>query len=154
MKNITYKTATIEDIPLICEFRKTQLINNGAVFEESIDDELTRFFKDHFKHNSIHQIFAYQDGKAIATGAVLFYAYPPSHRNKTGMIAYISNMFTHPEYRKQGIATQILHLLEEETKNRGITFLKLEASPSGKPLYEANGYKPDKLFSLTKRINE
>lgn len=152
MENITYKVATIEDIPMICHFRKTQLIQNGAVFKESIDDELTNFFEENFNNNTIYQIFAYQDNQAIATGAVLFYSYPPSHVNRSGKIAYISNMFTFPEHRKQGIATHILHLLEEEARNRGITSAKLAASPSGKPLYEANGYTPDHLANLTKKL--
>lgn len=152
MENITYKVATIDDVAMICHFRKTQLIQNGAVFKESIDEDLIRFFENNFKNNTIYQIFAYQNNKAIATGAFLIYSYPPSHVNKTGKIAYISNMFTFPEYRKQGIATHILHLLEEEAKRRGITSAKLAASPSGKPLYEKNGYTPDHLANLTKKL--
>jgi len=152
MKTITYKTATIDDIDLICHFRKTQLIQNGANFKESIDEELVTFFKTNFENNTIYQIFAYQDQEPIATGAVLFYNYPPSHVNPSGKVAYISNMFTFPEYRKQGIATHILSLLEQEARNRGITSAKLAASPSGKPLYEKNGYIPDHLANLSKKL--
>ena len=53
-----------------------------------------------------------EDGKIIATGAVIFYVYPPSYSNKTGMSAYITNMFTEPAYRGQGIATKILDMLD------------------------------------------
>jgi len=152
MQGITFRFATVDDIPMICQFRITQLARGGAVKVEGIDDELVRFYNECFEQDTIRQIFAYENEKAIATGAVLFYSYPPSHVNKSGKIAYISNMFTDPEYRNRGIASQILSMLEDEARNRGITTAKLGATAMGKSVYEHAGYKEDVLYTLIKEL--
>ena len=152
MENISFRIATADDIPMICKFRVTQLARGGAVKVEGIDDELVRFYNECFEQDMIVQIFAYENDQAIATGAVLFYSYPPSHVNMTGKIAYISNMFTTPEYRSRGIATRILAMLEDEARRRGITTAKLGATPMGKAVYEHAGYKEDALYTLVKDL--
>ena len=152
MQRIEYRVATIEDIPMIREFRITQLSRGGTVEVPDITAELNAFFEERFRSDAIYQVFACKDDEVIATGAVLFYAYPPSHVNRSGMIAYISNMFTKPEYRKQGIASEILRRLEEEARRRGVTTAKLGATPMGKSIYEHAGYTDDDLHILIKKL--
>lgn len=50
------------------------------------------------------------------------------------------NMYTRPEYRRQGIARRMLELLIEDAKEKGIGFITLEATPMGRPLYESAGF--------------
>ena len=50
------------------------------------------------------------------------------------------NMYTHPEYRRKGIALHTLDLLVSEARQRGITSISLEATDTGKPLYEKYGF--------------
>ena len=152
MSNITYRAATERDIPIIKDFRITQLSRGGTVEVPDIHAELDAFFGDCFKNDSIYQIFASINDEIIATGAVIFYAYPPSHVNRSGVVAYISNMFTKPEYRRKGIATEILKLLEEEARRRGVKTAKLGATEMGKSIYEHAGYTEDELFTLIKKI--
>ncbi|MBQ6933836.1 MAG: GNAT family N-acetyltransferase [Clostridia bacterium] len=152
MNDIVFRAATREDIPTICKFRVTQLSRGGTVEVPDIDAELKGFFNKCFDDNTIHQIFAFKDGEAIATGAVLFFAYPPSHVNRSGLIAYISNMFTLPEYRKQGLGTHILGMLEDEARRRGVKTAKLGATPMGKSLYVHAGYGDDDLHTLIKKL--
>ena len=154
MNTITFRAASAEDIPLICRFRKTQLLGNGAPAAdvESLDPYLTSFFEENFRRGTIHQIFAMDGDRAVGTGGVLFFAYPPSHVNKSGQIAYITNMFTDPDYRRQGIAGTILGMLEEEARSRGVTQAKLGATRWGKSLYEKAGYTEDDLSDLVKKL--
>ncbi len=152
MQEILYRAATVEDIPVIRDFRITQLSRGGTVDVPDITAELNGFFEERFRTDSIHQIFACKGDEIIATGAVLFYAYPPSHVNRSGMIAYISNMFTKPEYRKQGIASHILELLEAEARRRGVLQAKLGATPMGKSIYVHAGYTDDDLHTLVKKL--
>ncbi|WP_195267838.1 GNAT family N-acetyltransferase [Eubacterium sp. 1001713B170207_170306_E7] len=135
-----YRKATIDDIDLLCEIRKTQLVHEGLEPIFSIDDELRAFFRESFKNKTMMEILAVEDEKIAATGAVIFYAYPPSYSNKTGMSAYITNMFTEPAYRGQGIATKILDMLVKEVKNSGVTIIRLRASKFGMPVYKKYGF--------------
>ena len=52
------------------------------------------------------------------------------------------NMYTHPDYRRRGIAYQVLDLLVGEARKRGIDAVSLEATDMGRPLYEKYGFVP------------
>lgn len=138
-----FQKATIKDIPELCRIRKQQLIDEGIDPCIDIDQELTRFFTDAFNNHNIVEYLAIHDNQIIATGAVCFYDYPPTYTNQTGRIAYVTNMYTHPDYRKQGIATKILTLLLEEVKVRHIEIMRLGASSLGKSVYEKFGFVQD-----------
>ena len=72
-------------------------------FSIDIDKDLLRFFQDSFQHDTIIEFLAIDNDQIIATGAVCFYDYPPTFSNQTGRIAYITNMYTKPAYRRQSI---------------------------------------------------
>ena len=50
------------------------------------------------------------------------------------------NMYTHPRYRRKGIAFKMLDLLVNDARDRGITHISLEATDMGRPLYEKYGF--------------
>lgn len=125
---ITYKEASQNQIKELCEIRKQQLIDEGIEPSIDIDQDLESFFEDCFQNHNLYEILAHDHDKIIATGAVCFYDYPPTYTNQTGRIAYITNMYTSPHYRKQGIATKILRELEEEAKRRNVKIMRLGAS--------------------------
>ena len=50
------------------------------------------------------------------------------------------NMYTHPDYRRMGIAYKTLDLLISDAKCKGITSISLEATAMGRPLYEKYGF--------------
>ena len=50
------------------------------------------------------------------------------------------NMYTDPEYRRQGIAYKTLDLLVQDAKARGVDHITLEATDMGRPLYEKYGF--------------
>ena len=61
----------------------------------------------------------YDNGKFIGAGGVSFYQVMPTYHNPTGKKAYIMNMYTAPEYRRQGIAFHTLDLLVKD-ESQGI----------------------------------
>lgn len=72
---------------------------------------------------------------ALSNGAS-FYQVMPTYHNPTGKKAYIMNMYTAPEYRRQGIAINTLDLLVKDAKEQGVLQIALEATYIGRPLYE------------------
>ena len=50
------------------------------------------------------------------------------------------NMYTNPEYRRQGIALHTLDLLVKDAKEQGVLQIALEATDMGRPLYERYGF--------------
>lgn len=50
------------------------------------------------------------------------------------------NMYTAPEYRRQGIAIHTLDMLVNNARKQGILQICLEATRMGRPLYEKYGF--------------
>ena len=50
------------------------------------------------------------------------------------------NMYTHPDYRRRGIAYKMLDILVNEAKSKGINAISLEATEMGRPVYEKYGF--------------
>lgn len=56
--------------------------------------------------------------------------------------SHIMNMYTAPEYRRQGIAFHTLDLLVtvKDAKEQGVLQIALETTDMGRPLYERYGF--------------
>lgn len=137
---MNYRKASIEDVNQLVELRKKQLIDEGCYSENNIDDELENYFFSSINNENLIVWIATEDEHIIGTCGVCFFQYPPSFSNITGKIAYITNVYTRNEYRKQGIATKLIELIIEEIKNKGCKFARLHASSQGKKIYEKIGF--------------
>lgn len=82
----------------------------------------------------------YDGARFVGAGGVSFFQVMPTCCNPTGRKAYLMNLYTHPAYRRRGIARHTLGLLVEEARRRGLHHISLEATPMGRPLYEAYGF--------------
>jgi GNAT superfamily N-acetyltransferase len=81
------------------------------------------------------------DGAIIATAAVSFYETAPKPWNLESKYAFVSSMYTEPEYRRQGIGARLLKEALDYSRSQGITHATLHASQSGKSLYESFGFE-------------
>ncbi|MBR0456236.1 MAG: GNAT family N-acetyltransferase [Firmicutes bacterium] len=148
-----FRTATIEDIRDISELRKKQIQDEGQKPTIDIDEDLYRYFEKYMRSGELIEWIAEDEGKIIATTAIVFMDFPPSFTNKTGRTGYVANVYTADEYRGRGIAGQLLDKVEEEAKKRGITKLLLHASELGRKAYIKSGYE-DVDIEMEKIISE
>lgn len=146
-----FRTASLEDIHEISEIRKKQIQDEGQTPDIDIDEDLRRYFEKYVKSGELIEWVAEEDGRIIATAAIMFMDFPPSFRNKTGRTGYVGNVYTADEYRGRGIAGQLLDKLEQEARKRGITMLLLHASEAGRRAYLKSGYE-DIDYEMEKRI--
>ncbi|WP_400244410.1 GNAT family N-acetyltransferase [Niallia sp. JL1B1071] len=138
---MNYRKATVEDINLLVEMRKSQLVDEGITADKDIDNELEAFFQWKLAEGSLIQWVVEEQNEIIATGAIVIYDFPPSYTNKSGKKAYVTNMFTKNDYRGKGIASSLLTNLVDEAKGLGITKMWLGASKLGRPVYKKFGFK-------------
>ena len=148
-----FRTVTIEDIREISELRKKQIQDEGQKPTIDIDEDLYRYFEKYMRSGELIEWIAEDEGKIIATTAIVFMDFPPSFTNKTGRTGYVANVYTADEYRGRGIAGQLLDKVEEEAKKRGITKLLLHASELGRKAYIKSGYE-DVDIEMEKIISE
>lgn len=135
-----FRTATLEDIREISEIRKKQIQDEGQKPTINIDEGLRRYFEKYMSSGELIEWVAEEDGRIIATAAIVFMDFPPSFTNETGRTGYVANVYTADEYRGRGIAGQLLEILEQEAKERGITKMILHASEAGRKAYLKSGY--------------
>ncbi len=144
-----YRAATTDDVETLVELRKQLVAACGAPAQD-VDAELRDYFQKKLAEGSLVEWLAIENGQAVATAALVFYDFIPSSANKSGVRGYITNMYTAPAYRKQGIATFLLGKLAEEAKARGVKRLWLHAAEMGRPVYVKFGFhEADGFFELT-----
>jgi GNAT superfamily N-acetyltransferase len=138
---LNYRKASMDEIHQLIELRKKQLIDEGIEPYQNIDAELLSFFNHKMSDGSLIEWIVEDNEEIIATGAVMFYDFPPSYSNKSGKKAYITNMYTREDYRGQGIATRMLSILVDEARTAGISKIWLGASKLGRPVYKKFGFQ-------------
>lgn len=141
---LIYKRATIAELEILTETRIAVL---RAANRLSDDVDMAEVKKQSYEYyqkalsNDSHVAYLVFDGEMfVGAGGVSFFQVMPTFHNPTGRKAYIMNMYTKPEYRRNGIAFKTLDLLVAEAKQRGISAISLEATDMGKPLYEKYGF--------------
>ena len=137
------RLADRSDIPTLIKLRKQQLIDEGlppGSLQMDIAGELADYFTSAISDGSFISWVMDNDGEIIATSGVCLYALPPSYSNPSGRTAYITNMYTKPEYRRNGIATELLGVVIDEAKSRGYKVIRLHTSEYGKSIYLKAGF--------------
>ena len=135
-----FRRASTEDIPELVECRIRQLIDEGQAPDKDIAEANETYFREYFARGQMEEWVCEDGGRIVATGAIIWYGFPPSFTNGEGLKAYITNIYTDPEYRGRGLATKMLALLEERTRERKVCRIWLEASKWGKPVYKRYGF--------------
>lgn len=138
------RKARSEDLQAIVDYR---ILMFQTFITESTDWEAVRAFEiTYFEKKMRESQFAAwvaetAGGRIIATAAVSFYETAPKPWNLESKYAFISSMYTEPEYRRQGIGGRLLKEALDFARSEGITHATLHASESGKSLYESFGFE-------------
>src|SRR5882762_9850694 len=80
---------------------------------------------------------AWLDGRLVATVTTTTYGRE---------LAWIGMLLVALEYRRHGIATQLMSAAMEYLRAAGIATVKLDATPAGRPVYEAMGFVSEGLI--------
>lgn len=142
--NLTYKRATIEDIDILTETRIKVLRAANQLADDIDMSEVEKQSYDYYKKalcDGTHIAYlVFDENCFVGAGGVSFFQVMPTYHNPSGKKAYIMNMYTHPDYRRMGIAYKTLDMLIRDIKYKGITSISLEATVMGRPLYEKYGF--------------
>ncbi|WP_462414944.1 GNAT family N-acetyltransferase [Eisenbergiella tayi] len=142
--NLTYRKAAFDDIDILTKTR-TQVLRAANELEEdadmsAVEKETYDYYLTALKDGSHSAFLVFDRGIFVGAGGISFYRVMPTFHNTTGKKAYIMNMYTHPDYRRRGIACHVLQLLTEEAKEKGVSHITLEATKAGRYLYEKFGF--------------
>lgn len=144
VERFEYRRATMEELDELVRTRMIVLRAANKLSEDVdvsvVEEESYAYYRRVLETGEHIAYLVYDNGTFIGAGGVSFYQVMPTYHNPTGKKAYIMNMYTAPEYRRQGIAIRTLDLLVKDAREQGVSQIVLEATDMGRPLYERYGF--------------
>lgn len=137
---IEYKRLTENELDIFIEMRINQLREEGAKDNVDLKPALRDYYNRHMADGTFVSWLAVDEDKIIATGGISFVEKPPYFGCPSGKMGLLSSMFTSPDYRRKGIAKELLNRVVEEAKKYGCGTIQITASDIGVKLYTAYGF--------------
>lgn len=144
--SVTIRRAKPEDMELLLAWRMEVLREVFSIPPDQPTDRLMeenrRYYERELGSEGHIACFACVDGNMAGCGGVCLYEEMPSPDNPTGKCAYLMNIYTRSQYRKQGVGETVIQWLTDQARQRGITKIYLETSQAGRSLYRKTGFLP------------
>ncbi len=137
---IIYRKLTESDLDTFIQMRITQLREEGATEDFDLVPALKNYYNRHLADGTFVSWLALDGEKIIGTSGMSFVEKPPYFSCPSGKIGLLSSMFTNPNYRRKGIAKELLHRVVEEARAYGCGAIQITASDMGVKLYTAYGF--------------
>lgn len=142
---IEYRIATNEDMGLLMSSRLEMLrVVNGLPEAYEFDAVLVKESRNYFAEGDQTTVLALEQGQVIGCATMCYIGLMPTFSHPTGKRAHLMNVYTRERYRRQGIAARMVEMLIREARVRGATEISLDATESGRPLYERLGFAASK----------
>lgn len=81
------------------------------------------------------------DDGIVGGGGITIIPWPPGPRYLGDRLAYVYNVYTEPSHRRRGVARLVMDAIHAWCEAHGITSAALNASASGRSMYESMGYR-------------
>lgn len=138
---IDYRFATGKDLDVLVRSRLEVLkAVNQLAGNYPFSDDLIRESQSFFENGDHTTVLAVSDGTIIGCGTICYIRVMPTFSHPMGKRARLMNVYTAENFRRQGIAGKMVSMLIEEAWNRGVSEISLDATESGRLLYESLGF--------------
>lgn len=137
---ITYRKMEPGDTASFIALRISQLREEGAQEDLDLAPALEDYYRRHMADGTFVSWLALDQQRIIGTSGMSFVEKPPYFGCPTGRIGLLSSMYTDPEYRRMGIAKELLRRVVEEARAYGCGAVQITASDMGVLLYTDFGF--------------
>jgi GNAT superfamily N-acetyltransferase len=143
--DITIREVAPSESAIILHHRRSMFRDMGEGTPEELDrmvEVATPWLARALAEGSYrHWIAVDASGRVAGGGGVLLNSWPPSPKFPRAERAVILNVYTEAEFRRQGIARQIMVTILTWVKEQGFGAVNLHASDEGRALYEKLGFE-------------
>lgn len=143
---IEYRKLSEKELDVFIEMRINQLREEGAKEDIDLKPALLDYYKRHMKDGTFVSWVALDGNNIIGASGMSFVEKPPYFGCPSGKIGLLSSMFTNPNYRRNGIAKELLSRIVNEAKQYGCGTIQITASDMGVKLYTDFGFEHNGNF--------
>jgi GNAT superfamily N-acetyltransferase len=138
------RLATLDDVETLVSLRLVFLKEVGSLSSEVDCRELGEAIRHYFVRKMPTGEFlawvAESEGRIVATSGLTLFERPPNGANIAGLEAYLSNMYTVPDWRGRGVGTALVTAVIDHVKGTRARRIWLHATEQGRPVYEKAGF--------------
>lgn len=144
--NIEYKKLTVEKLDTFIDMRIAQLCEEGAKEDLDLRPALRDYYERHMADGTFVSWIVLDGDKMIGTSGMSFVEKPPYFGCPSGKVGLLSSMFTLNQYRRRGIAKELLARVVNAAKEYGCGTIQITASDAGVYLYADFGFEKNGNF--------
>lgn len=149
---IEYKRLTENELDTFIHMRINQLREEGAKEDIDLVPALNEYYTRHMLDGTFISWIAIDGNKIIGTSGMSFVEKPPYFGCPSGKIGLLSSMFTDPDYRRKGIAKELLSRVINDARDYGCETVQITASDMGVKLYIDFGFVHNDNFMQYKLV--
>ena len=143
---IEYRRLTEKELDNFIDKRIHQLREEGAKEEIDLVPALKDYYQRHMADGTFVSWIAFDGNTMIGTSGMSFVEKPPYFGCPSGKIGLLSSMYTDPDYRRKGIAKELLSRVIKDAKAYGCGMIQITASEMGVKLYTDFGFVHNENF--------
>jgi GNAT superfamily N-acetyltransferase len=141
---LTTRAATTADAALISAHRRAMFAEIQTL-DESLMTTLERrsasWTERMIREGKYYGWVATDGDRPVASAGLLILDWPPHPFDPEGELrGYLLNVYVEPEYRKRGLAHELVERCMAEARRHGIRVVTLHSSQAGRPIYERFGF--------------
>lgn len=151
MPNYIIRPITVSDAPIVIHHRHQMFKDMGSGTSETrtqMDTHFADWLQQRFEQDRYIGWFAQIDETVIAGAGISLVDVGSLPDTQFHYVPYLVNVYTEPEYRKQGIARKLLLIAIDYCRQQKYPQLKLHASVMGRGLYEKLGFEDSNEMRL------
>ena len=145
MADYTIRAATADDAATVTAHRRAMFEDMKAADADQLDwmaQEYEPWAREAFASGKYRGWLALDEAGNVAAGAGLaLIDWPPNHLGRLAFRPVAMDVYTHPKYRRRGLARRLMEAMTAWCNANDIPYLFLHASDDGRPLYEAMGFR-------------
>jgi len=139
----TIRRATPDDAALISLYRRLMFTDIGYDKHDNLmamEAAYAPWVRERLTDDGYMGVLMMAGEAVAACAGMLVVANPPNPVSIHPQRGYILDVYTAPDYRRRGLARQLMAALVEIARERQFSRVDLHASDEGRPLYEAMGF--------------
>lgn len=138
--------AKTNDLQALISLRLAYLRTDYAALSSEQEQQIAAQLREYFPAHLGRDCFVYlaeEQGGTAACAFLLVSEKPANPSFPTGKIGTLMNVYTLPSRRRKGYASALMERIIADSRQMGLSYLKLKATESGFPLYQKLGFSPE-----------